>query len=167
MSTHKNQESQPPTPPPPFYPDINSSSSAPQESVPGPSATPAEAEKWGTHVMGTPAVPTCHPSNQKAAMWGVGDQKEYQNHHQPYVQYAPVDRNSNATFNSVLHKFNTWSSKAEATANNIWQHRKHSDLLLHFRIIIYIYIYSIVPTSTYVQKHFQNQHFRFRNIFNT
>ncbi|KAL6533534.1 hypothetical protein OROMI_027646 [Orobanche minor] len=28
-------------------------------------------EKWGTHVMGTPAVPTCHPNNQKAALWGL------------------------------------------------------------------------------------------------
>lgn len=136
MSSDKNQESQTP----PLYPDINSSSSSSSsrhESFHGPSATPAEAEKWGTHVMGTPAVPTCHPSNQKAALWGVGDQKEYQNHHQPYVQYAPVDRN--ATFNSVLHKFNTWSSKAETTANNIWQHCMHPDLLLHFRIIIFFF----------------------------
>ncbi|KAL0331816.1 UNVERIFIED_CONTAM: GEM-like protein 5 [Sesamum calycinum] len=43
--------------------------------------------------MGTPAVPTCHPNNQKAALWGAGaaDQKDYQNHHHPYIQYTPIE----------------------------------------------------------------------------
>ncbi|XP_057800537.1 GEM-like protein 5 [Salvia miltiorrhiza] len=100
------------------YPDI---ATQPAADTHGPSSSgTADAEKWGTHVMGTPAVPTCHPNNQKAALWGVADQKDYQNHHQPYIQYSPIERNSN----SVLQKFNTWSTKAEATANNIWKNLK-------------------------------------------
>ncbi|KAL1547410.1 GEM-like protein 5 [Salvia divinorum] len=144
----KNQESQPIQ-----YPHISETTPVPSFSAPGPSSpappdaekrvnqefqtvqypemapgssspAPPDAEKWGTHVMGTPAVPTCHPNNQKAAMWGVADQKDYQNHHQPYIQYTPIDKNNSTPFNSVIHKFNTWSTKAEATANNIWQNLK-------------------------------------------
>ncbi|GFQ01107.1 gem-like protein 5 [Phtheirospermum japonicum] len=74
--------------------------------------------------MGAPAVPTCHPNNQKAALWGVADQKDYQNHHQPYIQYTPVDRNAAGPFDSVLQKFNSWSAKAESTAHNIWRNLK-------------------------------------------
>lgn len=78
-------------------------------------------EKWGTHVMGTPAVPTCHPSNQKAALWGAADQKQIQSNHYPYLQYTPIQRTT--AMDSVLHKFNSWSRKAESTANNIWHNR--------------------------------------------
>lgn len=141
MSGNNNQESQPIQ-----YPDISSSTPHPpppsSESSPppppptpnllhGPSssatASPAyddNAEKWGTHVMGTPAVPTCHPNNQKAALWGVADQKDYQNHHLPYVQYTPINNNNSGAFDSVLQKFNSWSAKAETTANNIWHNLK-------------------------------------------
>ncbi|KAH6766566.1 GRAM domain family protein [Perilla frutescens var. hirtella] len=137
----QNQESQPIQ-----YPDISSSTAHPPpppssenpppymeemkpNPFPGPSSSSSSssenAEKWGTHVMGTPAVPTCHPNNQKAALWGVADQKEYQNHHQPYVQYTPIERNTNSgPFDSVLQKFNSWSAKAETTANNIWHNLK-------------------------------------------
>lgn len=86
-------------------------------------------EKWGTHVMGIPAIPTRHPNNQKAALWGTGDQHEYQYHHYPYLQYSPLHEQEHrrtataSTSSSVLQKFNSWSSKAEATANNIWHNR--------------------------------------------
>lgn len=113
----KNQESETVN-----YPDLSSTTTT---------TPPENAEKWGTHVMGTPAVPTCHPNNQKAALWGVADQKEYQNHHHPYIQYTPI--NSAGPFDSVLQKFNSWSSKAESTAHNIW----------HNRTFIYTHMYSI------------------------
>ncbi|KAL3829441.1 hypothetical protein ACJIZ3_018243 [Penstemon smallii] len=106
--------------PPPVVHSQGPSSST----VPPPPAHNENAEKWGTHVMGTPAVPTCHPNNQKAALWGVADQKDYQNHHQPYVQYTPIERSSNRPFDSVLQKFNSWSAKAESTAHNIWHNLK-------------------------------------------
>lgn len=96
--------------------DAPSSSTAP----PSKSNNAENAEKWGTHVMGTPAVPTCHPNNQKAALWGAADQKDYQNHHHPYIQYTPIDTSTATPFDSVLQKFNTWSAKAESTAHNIW-----------------------------------------------
>lgn len=133
---NNNQESQPvqypdissSTPPPPPPPSSVSPPPPPHghettpNPLPGPSSSAtANEEKWGTHVMGTPAVPTCHPNNQKAALWGVGDQKDYQNHHQPYVQYTPINTNASG---SVLQKFNSWSAKAEATANNIWHNLK-------------------------------------------
>ncbi|GER46822.1 GRAM domain family protein [Striga asiatica] len=90
-----------------------------------PEVPSSSSEKWGTHVMGTPAVPTCHPNNQKAALWGAGDQKEYQNHHQPYIQYTPIERSAgDGPLDSVLHKFNSWSAKAESTAHNIWHNLK-------------------------------------------
>lgn len=149
MSANNNQESQPiqypdissSTPPPP--PPPSSVSPPPQpyghettpNPLPGPSssatASPAHDEKWGTHVMGTPAVPTCHPNNQKAALWGVADQKDYQNHHQPYIQYNPINTNTNSS-GSVLQKFNSWSAKAEVTANNIWHNRMHLDFSVTF-----------------------------------
>ncbi|KAG6435097.1 hypothetical protein SASPL_106748 [Salvia splendens] len=130
----KDQESQPiqyphiSTAPEPSFSAPGPSSSAPAnqefQPVQYPEPSYPDAEKWGTHVMGTPAVPTCHPNNQKAAMWGVADQKDYQNHHQPYLQYTPIDKNNSTPFNSVLHKFNMWSTKAEVTANNIWKNLK-------------------------------------------
>ncbi|XWS40533.1 hypothetical protein CRYUN_Cryun17cG0003200 [Craigia yunnanensis] len=56
-----------------------SSSSSP----PPPQSSDHDSEKWGTHVMGEPAVPTCHPDNKKAALWGAGDQAQY--FHHPYL----------------------------------------------------------------------------------
>ncbi|KAK6155346.1 hypothetical protein DH2020_009594 [Rehmannia glutinosa] len=124
------------------YPEVSSSTAYPAQPPPQPPSSsvnppppygPAgpsapgyneNAEKWGTHVMGTPAVPTCHPNNQKAALWGVADQKDYQNHHHPYIQYAPVDKSNASPFDSVLQKFNSWSAKAESTAHNIWHNLK-------------------------------------------
>lgn len=105
--------------------------SNPQETKPGPSSSSSSnpapnddltAEKWGTQVMGTPAVPTSHPNNQKAATWSAGDHPEY--HHYPYVQYTPIPKPASNPMDSVLQKFNSWSNKAETTANNIWHNLK-------------------------------------------
>ncbi|CAA2988811.1 Hypothetical predicted protein [Olea europaea subsp. europaea] len=81
-------------------------------------------EKWSTPIMGKPSVPTCHPNNQKAALWGAGDQYDYQNHHYPYVQYSPVERSNSSPLESVLQKFSSWSHKAEYNAHNIWYNLK-------------------------------------------
>ncbi|KAK8673409.1 hypothetical protein V6N13_111747 [Hibiscus sabdariffa] len=93
---------------------------APSSSSSPPRSEPAgqNPEKWGTHVMGAPAVPTSHPDNKKAAMWGAGDQAQY--YHHPYLQYSPVEKSSNSPMESMLQVFNTWSHKAETMANNIW-----------------------------------------------
>ncbi|KAJ6751388.1 hypothetical protein OIU85_001874 [Salix viminalis] len=76
-------------------------------------------DRWGTPVMGNPAVPTCHPDNKKAALWGATDD-EAQNFHHPYLQYSPVEKSSSSRTESVLKVFNSWGSKAETTAQNIW-----------------------------------------------
>ncbi|WVZ07129.1 hypothetical protein V8G54_020475 [Vigna mungo] len=74
--------------------------------------------------MGTPAVPSSHPDNKKAALQsgGSGGQplpvQYYQQH--PYVQHSPVEKPSNSPMESILHMFDTWSKKAEATAHNVW-----------------------------------------------
>ncbi|KAG2411428.1 hypothetical protein I3843_03G003000 [Carya illinoinensis] len=98
----------------------------PHEPAPSSSSPPLcedSSEKWpGTHIMGQPAVPTCHPDNKKAALWGAGDQAQY--HHHPYLQFNPIEKSSNSPMESILHKFNSWSSKAESMANNIWHNLK-------------------------------------------
>lgn len=81
-----------------------------------------ETKKWGTHIMGAPAVPSVHPDNQKAAFWRAADHQEI--YHQPYVVYSPVDKPSHNPFEPVIHMFNTWSTKAETIARNIWHNRK-------------------------------------------
>ncbi|KAE8710067.1 GEM-like protein 5 [Hibiscus syriacus] len=88
---------------------------APASSSPPPPPEPADQNsgKWGTHIMGAPAVPTRHPDNKKAAMWGDGN-------HNPYLQYSPIEKSSNSPMESMLQLFNTWSHKAETMANNIW-----------------------------------------------
>ena len=77
--------------------------------------------------MGTPAVPTSHPDNQKAALQGGGgggdaDQAQYFQQ-PPYVQHTPAHRPSNSPMESILHTFDTWSKKAEAITNNVWHNR--------------------------------------------
>ncbi|XP_044501548.1 GEM-like protein 5 [Mangifera indica] len=92
-----------------------SSASAPESTAP-------DAEKWGTHVMGAPAVPTCHPDNKKAALWGGSadhDNQAQQPYHHPYLLYTPVEKPS-SPMESILNVFNSWSNKAETMANNIW-----------------------------------------------
>ena len=85
------------------------------------------AENWGTHIMGTPAVPSSHPDNKKAALQsGGGGQPQpvqyYQQH--PFVQHSPVEKPSNSPMESILHMFDSWSKKAEATAHNVWHNRE-------------------------------------------
>lgn len=87
-----------------------------------------DTKKWGTHVMGPPAVPSAHPDNQKAASWNAGDHQQIL--HQPYVQFDPVERPSSNPLESVIDMFNCWSRKAETIACNIWHNRKTPDFLL-------------------------------------
>ena len=104
----------------------------PSCSTPQPPAYDESAEKWGTHVMGHPAVPTCHPGNKKAALWGAPSE-EAQRLHYPYLQYSPVERSNNTSGGgggqSILHVFNSWSNKAETMANNIWHNRNSFSFL--------------------------------------
>lgn len=109
-----------PTEPPPPEPAPSSSSSSSSQSQP---PSEEEAKKWGTHVMGAPAVPTVHPDNQKAASWNAADHQQIS--HQPYVQYEPIDRSSSSPLESVIHMFNTWSKRAETIARNIWHNCKY------------------------------------------
>ncbi|KAK2968792.1 hypothetical protein RJ640_028185 [Escallonia rubra] len=100
----------------------------PSSYPPPPAYDDTATEKWGTQVMGAPAVPTCHPNNQKAALWTAGDTDHLQqqhSHHSPYIQYTPIEKKPTASpMESVLHKFNSWSSKADSTAHNIWHNLK-------------------------------------------
>ncbi|KAJ7013726.1 hypothetical protein NC653_003388 [Populus alba x Populus x berolinensis] len=130
-----NQESQP------FYPSISSplskeaspfhgtmSDSLPSTSRHSSFSPPPydeSSEKWGTRVMGNPAVPSCHPDNKKAALWGAtGD--EAQNFHHPYLQYSPVEKSSSSSKESILQVFNSWGTKAETIAQNIWHNLRTS-----------------------------------------
>ncbi|XP_015083541.1 GEM-like protein 5 [Solanum pennellii] len=97
-------------------PCVSSSSSDPQ-------APEMDPKKWGTHIMGPPAVPTCHPDNQKAASWRAEDQRE-EFQPQPYVVYSPIDKPSNNPLDSVVNVFNSWSNRAENIARNIWYNLK-------------------------------------------
>ncbi|XP_022774200.1 GEM-like protein 5 [Durio zibethinus] len=101
-------------------PQVQSAAAAASSSLPPPPPQPSDhnSEKWGTHIMGAPAVPTCHPDNKKAALWGAGDEAQY--FHHPYLQYSPVEKSSNSPMESMLQVFNSWSHKAETMANNIW-----------------------------------------------
>ncbi|KAF5746392.1 hypothetical protein HS088_TW06G00563 [Tripterygium wilfordii] len=82
-----------------------------------------EAKKWGTDIMGPPAVPSAHPDNQKAASWNANEHQQiYQQ--QPYVIYAPVEKHSNNPLEPVINIFDTWSKKAESLARDIWHNLK-------------------------------------------
>ncbi|KAF3435301.1 hypothetical protein FNV43_RR22388 [Rhamnella rubrinervis] len=84
----------------------------------------SNAEKWGTHIMGHPAIPTTHPDNKKAALWGAPADQAHVSHY-PYVHYSPIEKSSsNSPMESILHVFNSWSNKAESMANNIWHNLK-------------------------------------------
>lgn len=119
QSSHDENPFASPTPP--------SSSSS---SVPIPPQNHATTENWGTHMMGAPAVPSSHPDNKKAALQtasadGQGQpQVHYYQQDHPYVQHSPVDKPSSSPMESILHMFDSWSKKAEATANNIWHNLK-------------------------------------------
>ncbi|KAK4765470.1 hypothetical protein SAY86_026560 [Trapa natans] len=82
---------------------------------------PVQEEKWGTCVMGTPAIPTVHPDNKKAALWGATGEEAHHHHH-PYLQYSQIVRpDGGSPMDSMLHTFNSWTKKAETMATNIWQ----------------------------------------------
>ncbi|GLT81617.1 hypothetical protein SLE2022_000580 [Rubroshorea leprosula] len=108
--------------PSPLYPTI--SSPTPQETAAASSSQPPSDEKWGTHVMGAPAVPTCHPDNKKAALWGAAATDQAQYFHHPYLQYSPIEKSNGSPMESILHVFNTWTNKAETMANNVWHNLK-------------------------------------------
>ncbi|XP_065852804.1 GEM-like protein 5 [Euphorbia lathyris] len=82
-----------------------------------------EAKKWGTHIMGSPAAPTVHPDNQKAASWNA-DERQEMYPQQPYLVYSPAEKPSNNPFEAVVHAFNSWSRKAEDIARNVWHNLK-------------------------------------------
>lgn len=84
-----------------------------------------ETEKWGTHIMGSPAAPTVHPDNQKAASWNAADHQQI--YQQPYLVYSPIEKPTNNPLEPVIQAFNTWSRKAEDIARNIWHNRKRSE----------------------------------------
>ncbi|XP_057949689.1 GEM-like protein 5 [Malania oleifera] len=81
--------------------------------------TEEEMKKWGTHVMGAPAVPATHPDNQKAATWNAGDHQQQFQHQHPYLLYSPVEKPKNP-LKPVIDVFNSWSRKAETIARNVW-----------------------------------------------
>lgn len=114
----------------PFCTSTNTDESQPHHQPPLTAATSSsstppsdeETKKWGTHIMGAPAVPTVHPDNQKAALWSAADHQQI--YHQPYIVYSPVDKPTNNPLEPVIHMFNNWSRKAETVAHNVWHHRK-------------------------------------------
>lgn len=113
-----NQQS----PPSPRAKESDSHHQSPSSSSSLHQSSDEDAKKWGTHVMGAPAVPTVHPDNQKAALWRADEHQH--TYHQPYVQYSPVEKPSNNPFEPVIHTFNSWSRKAETIGRNIWHNCK-------------------------------------------
>ncbi|CAK7328380.1 unnamed protein product [Dovyalis caffra] len=105
----------------PFHRTMSDSLPSTSHHASSPSPPPCEesSEKWGTPVMGAPAVPTCHPDNKKAALWGAADD-EAQYFHHPYLQYSPIEKSSGSRKESVLQVFNSWGNKAETMAHNVW-----------------------------------------------
>lgn len=47
-----------------------------------------------------------------------------QHYPHPYIHHAPAQRPSNSPMESSLRTLETWTKKAEATANNVWHNRK-------------------------------------------
>lgn len=141
-STTQESQPHPPPPPPPHLTSISDpkqketepcnyqTPTAPVPSSSSPKTQEEEfesgADKWGTHIMGHPAIPTSHPDNKKAALWGAAPDQAHVFHY-PYVHYSPIEKStSNSPMESILHVFNSWSNKAESMANNIWHNRKLS-----------------------------------------
>ncbi|CAN1137588.1 GEM-like protein 5 [Linum perenne] len=112
--------------------------SSPSPTAASSTAAPPTTEQWGTYVMGAPAAPSSHPDNQKAAaFWGANapssstttttaplaaDQNVQTQH--PYLVHSPAEKPAATPMDSILHVFNSWSSKAESLANNIWHNLK-------------------------------------------
>lgn len=109
---------------------MNTNSNKKNQSFPEASSPPkVGTENWGTHIMGTPAVPSSHPDNKKAALQSGQPQPVqyyHDQHHHPYVQHSTLDKPSNSPMESILNMFDSWSRKAEATAHNVWHNRESS-----------------------------------------
>ncbi|KAF2301824.1 hypothetical protein GH714_029645 [Hevea brasiliensis] len=101
-------------------------SSAPSSSSLQPPSNESNEKYWGTHVMGTPAIPTRHPDNKKAALWGAAASDQAAQFHHPYLQYSPVEKPSSSPMESILQSFNSWSKKTEIMAHNIWHNLRTS-----------------------------------------
>ncbi|KAG5101056.1 hypothetical protein JHK82_046108 [Glycine max] len=104
---------------------MNTNSNKKNQSFPEASSPPkVGTENWGTHIMGTPAIPSSHPDNKKAALQPQPVQYYHDQHHHPYVQHSTLDKPSNSPMESILNMFDSWSRKAEATAHNVWHNLK-------------------------------------------
>lgn len=95
---------------------------APESSSTPPSESEEDTKKWGTHIMGPPSAPAAHPDNQKAALWSANEQQQI--YELPYLVYSPAEKPTNNPLEPVINMFNTWSTKAETVARNIWHNRK-------------------------------------------
>ncbi|MED6219504.1 hypothetical protein PIB30_036377 [Stylosanthes scabra] len=108
----------------------NSNNDQNHQSAPSSSSYPSaqNSEKWGTHIMGRPAVPSSHPDNKKAAVEGApSEEPQLHYYHHPYVQHTPIDKPpSTSPMESILNMFDSWSKKAEVAANNIWHNLRTS-----------------------------------------
>lgn len=91
---------------------------------PPPSSSSENTEKWGTHVMGQPANPSEHPDNQKAATWNAAEHQQFHHQQSPYLVYSPVDKPTSNPLEPVIHFFNSWTTKADTIARNIWHNLK-------------------------------------------
>ncbi|KAF5754182.1 putative GEM-like protein [Helianthus annuus] len=96
----------------------------PGSSSPPKTSSPEDTEKWGTHLMGQPAIPTKHPDNQKAALWKASDHQQIYHQQSPYLVYTPVDKPATNPLEPVIHLFNSWTTKADSIARNIWHNLK-------------------------------------------
>lgn len=102
-------------------------SKTPQQQQPSSSE---DTEKWGTHVMGQPAIPTKHPDNQKAALWNAGDHQQFHHEQSPYLVYSPVEKPVTNPLEPVINLFNTWTNKADSISRNIWHNCKYMFYLI-------------------------------------
>ncbi|KAI3501897.1 hypothetical protein L1887_29925 [Cichorium endivia] len=97
--------------------------SSPSKATPPPPSS-VDTEKWGTHVMGQPSNPSEHPDNQKAASWNAAEHQQFHHQESPYLVYSPVDKPSSNPLEPVIQLFNSWTTKAETIARNIWHNLK-------------------------------------------
>ncbi|KAD3641889.1 hypothetical protein E3N88_31113 [Mikania micrantha] len=96
----------------------------PPESSSSKASSSEDTEKWGTHVMGPPGIPTTHPDNKKAALWKAADHQQFYHQQSPYLVYSPVDKPATNPLEPVIHLFNSWTTKADTIARNIWHNLK-------------------------------------------
>ncbi|CAN4094814.1 unnamed protein product [Withania somnifera] len=75
-----------------------------------------DRQKWGTHIMGPPAVPTTHPDNQKAALWRTHDQD---NKHDFQLQQPYVVNRAETIARNVWHNLKTGPSVSEAACGKL------------------------------------------------